>query len=192
MSAERDYRAAYRARVRLYARAAAFLLGALLVLAQRLPAQQRKADHDHLAVTDLAEFNGFTVCHDGRTFSFTLDTLSFAETNVVNVHEAKHREQAGRFGNDCTRFYAWYDSPVGKLDSEAEAYMADLCVAVAYGADPLEIRQNYARRIARYFGGGVNQLQIVEAMRKFDQCPIDSSFYLAPDTARTFVMPGWQ
>jgi hypothetical protein len=145
-----------------------------------------------LSVDRLMHALGVTVCLDNQTASFVRLGLDSTTVAIVKAHEAKHREQAERFANDCERYIKWYYAPVGMLAAEAEAYMTDLCVAVAHGADPVELRRDYALRIASYFGSGANQLSIHEAMAKYEACPLDHTANLAPHGARITILPGWE
>lgn len=139
-----------------------------------------RLDATTVTVQELYDDTGVTLCYNDQTFSFVRDSLPRDVDSVVRVHERKHREQAARFGNDCARWIAYYNTPVGMLESEAEAYMTDLCVAVSLGADPITVRQDYAEKIARYFGSGANQLSIREAMAKYDRCPLGANANLVP------------
>lgn len=141
----------------------------------------------------LADAYGVTICYRGTAYSFERADLGYAELNIVRAHEAVHRKQATRYAT-CDAFYAVYRTPAGMLALEAEAYMTDICVAEAYGADPIEQRRDYAERLSRYFGGGeVNALEIRRAMAAADTvCPIKPADLLAADSAHTtIIMPGW-
>lgn len=118
---------------------------------------------------------GITTCFNGQMSSFVRTGLDPVLAADVTAHELKHQEQAGRFAYDCERFNEWYETPVGKLSAEAEAYMAGLCVNQALGGDGLALRQDYAGRIARYFGGDINGLTIIQVMHRYDTCPITSN-----------------
>jgi hypothetical protein len=135
---------------------------------------------------------GVTVCLNNQIASFVRLGLDSTTAAIVNAHEAKHREQAQRFAKDCERYLEWYSTPVGMLASEAEAYMADLCVAVAHGADPVELRRDYAQRIAGYLGSAANQLSIREAMAKYDSCPLDHTTNRSTHRSRATMLPGWE
>jgi hypothetical protein len=145
-----------------------------------------------LSVDRLMHALGVTVCLNNQIASFVRVGLDSTTAAIVNAHEAKHREQAERFANDCARYLEWYYSPAGMLAAEAEAYMADWCVAVAYGADPVELRRDYAQRIAGYLGSAANQLSIRDAMARYDICPQDHTTNLSPHRSRVTMMPLWE
>lgn len=157
-------------------------------------AQTDSMDAAAISVKQLDEDLGVTVCYtdpqtgQGRMSSFVRVGVSPQLTAFIAVHEMKHQEQASRFGFDCSRYIAWYNTPVGMLMSESEAYMAEYCVQVKLGADPVKLRQDYARRISGYFGGEVNMLTIVGAMNHYDTCPEMIRKAVVSDTT---IMPGW-
>ena len=157
----------------------------------RVAAADSMARH-MLSVDRLMHALGVTVCLNHQIASFVRVGLDSTTAAIVNAHEAKHREQAERFANDCERYLEWYYTPVGMLAAEAEAYMTDLCVAVAHGADPVELRRDYAQRIAGYLGSAANQLSIREAMAKYDICPPDHTTNLSPHRSRVTMMPLWE
>lgn len=137
-----------------------------LLLAAPLAAQREPQVIDGY---QLASWYGVTVCHNGMGYSFIASNLAAIDSAATRAHEAMHREQYTRFPS-CDAFIRYYQTPRGKLQSEAEAYHAGWCVSIRMGADSVSLRQAFIEQISRYFGGEVNQLEIA---RDFDRyrCP---------------------
>lgn len=140
-----------------------------------------------LSYAQLSDDLGVTFCFNGESYSFVRVGMTDVQTASTTAHELKHQEQIARTGNECEKFAAYYGTPVGQLESEAEAYAADLCVAVSMGADKRTLGADYAARIAHYLGGEANSLAAVQSMAKYDTCK---------DTADRIedyrsIMPGW-
>ena len=149
-----------------------FLIPLLLVFASPLMAQDRLTNglpRGAITYSEMRDFLGISFCMDGKGYTFILDGLSPTEAADVRAHEAKHREQYRRYPN-CAAASRWLNTPRGAMESEAEAYMAGLCVSVAAGLDKLTLMQNYAGRIERLLGSEINRVEIIQAMQKYDHC----------------------
>lgn len=142
-----------------------------------------------ISFKDLDAYDGITTCYQGRMSSFVRVGLGKVESAAVAAHELKHQEQAARFNYDCERFNQWYNTPYGKLASEAEAFMAQYCYNVAHGGDPVTLMHDYTERLSWYFGGDANRLEIVAAVNQYNTCPTAVKKAVVADTS---IMPGWQ
>jgi len=122
-----------------------------------------------LTFGQLARLDGVTFCVDGKVLSYISADLDSIGRADVEAHEAKHREQYARW-KSCKAFQDYYKTPVGRLESEAEAYVAGYCVAVKMGADPVQFKGNYIRNLYALFGGGVMPGVILETWKKYEHC----------------------
>jgi hypothetical protein len=158
--------------------------------------RQVVVERGSISYEELSHDLGVTVCYtdpktgQGKPMVFVRLDMPAEEVKPTAAHERKHVEQMGRFNNDCDRFLDWYNTPVGKLMSEAEAYMTGYCVAVSAGADPVTLMHEYTKRLSFYLGGGgVNSLQVIAAMNQYNTCPEAMRKAIVSDGT---VMPGWQ
>jgi hypothetical protein len=68
--------------------------------------------------------------------------------------------------SSCETFLAGLTSARRVIDAELPAYCAQWRVAVAQGGDPVELRRDFAWRIAAQSGAMENRLQVVQ---RFEQ-----------------------
>lgn len=120
----------------------------------------------------LAQDIGFTFCTDGNVYSRIDPTLDSIMLRDVAAHEAKHREQFARFAS-CAIWNAYYRTPVGRLESEAEAYAAGWCESRRLGwADLEDLERQYLRNIYGLLGGGTPIFTILQRFKHYvDGCP---------------------
>ena len=131
--------------------ARALLAAALCVLPGTAYAQRA-------AVPD--DFAGLTWCEAGEAVSrIREDVRDSLVRRELEAHEAVHREQAKAFGS-CERFLAGLTSARRIIDAELPAYCAQWRVAVEQGAEPGELRREFAWRIAAQSGAMENRLDI--------------------------------
>ncbi len=119
----------------------------------------------------LAEMDGVTFCIGKQVFTRVDPTLDSIMIRDVEVHEAKHREQFARFPS-CDAFNAYYRTPVGKLQSEAEAYAAGWCESRKLGYPDLEdLERHYLQNIYRLLGGWTPIYTILQTFKHYvDGC----------------------
>ena len=131
--------------------ARALLTAALCVLPGTAYAQRA-------AVPD--DFAGLTWCEAGEAVSrIREDVRDSLVRRELEAHEAVHREQAKAFGS-CERFLAGLTSARRIIDAELPAYCAQWRVAVEQGAEPGELRREFAWRIPAQSGAMENRLDI--------------------------------
>jgi hypothetical protein len=122
-------------------------------------------------VNYLGELNGVAFCRDEGAFYLVKGGLSAMEKAATEAHEAKHLAQHRRYTN-CKAFYDYYDTPVGRLETEAEAFVAGWCVQVAMGADDLSLKQNYLQLLIRYYVPGTPIYEAAQVFAKYEKdCP---------------------
>jgi hypothetical protein len=147
-----------------------FLLVGLFVPAEIAQAQNGRGTKDWVVgVEYLSELNGLTFCRDAGSFFLLKGDLSAMDEAATKAHERKHVEQGGRF-TSCKAFYKWYDTPVGKLESEAEALAAGWCVQVKMGADPLSLKQSFLLLLIRYYVPGTQIYEAAQVFAKYERC----------------------
>jgi hypothetical protein len=120
-----------------------------------------------VAVPD--DFLGLTHCDSGRAVTRMRadirDTLLRAQ---LEAHEAVHRAQANKF-TTCEAFTASLATARHIIDAELPAYCAQWRVAVAQGVDTMDLRRDYAWRIAAQSGAMENRLQVLQRFKL--ECP---------------------
>jgi hypothetical protein len=116
------------------------------------------------------DFLSLTRCEAGRAVtrvrSDMRDSLVLAQ---LEAHEAVHRAQASAYPT-CEAFLSSIGSARHVVDVELPAYCAQWRVAVAQGADSVEVRREYAWRIAAQSGAMENRLDILQRFRR--ECPL--------------------
>ena len=113
---------------------------------------------------------GVTFCReDGGSFSMIKPGLSEIERAEVTAHEAKHVEQHQRF-KTCAAFQEFYRTPLGTMKTEAEAFHAGWCVAVAMGGDPVSLRALHLQIIQMYYVPGTPIFEIAQEFAKYGDC----------------------
>lgn len=153
---------------------------ALVVLVAGLPHQasaQAKVTAATLAEPQMAyhyltSAEGVTICYHGRSYSYLNISagMSPLEEAEVRAHEAMHVVQHARVGG-CEPFNLLYRSPKVMLESEAEAFHAGACVAIAGGMDSLDLEAKAVETIRiQYLGGGTPAYEIRAAYRRYP-CP---------------------
>jgi hypothetical protein len=116
------------------------------------------------AVSD--DFPGLTWCDGGQAVSrIRADVQDSLVRAQLDAHEAVHRAQASSLSS-CETFLAGLTSARRVIDAELPAYCAQWRVAVAQGSDPVELRRDFAWRIAAQSGAMENRLQVVQ---RFEQ-----------------------
>ena len=137
---------------------------AVVLLIASLPSS---AFAQRAAVPD--DFPGLTHCDSGRAVTRMRadiqDTLVRAQ---LEAHEAVHRAQAGKFAT-CEAFTASLATARHIIDAELPAYCAQWRVAVAQGVDTIDLRRDYAWRIAAQSGAMENRLQVLQRFKL--ECP---------------------
>jgi hypothetical protein len=130
------------------------------------------------AVSD--DFPGLTWCDGGQAVSrIRADVQDSLVRAQLEAHEAVHRTQASAFSS-CEAFLAGLTSAHRVIDAELPAYCAQWRVAVAQGADPVELRRDFAWRIAAQSGAMENRLQVVQ---RFEQeCTLVDDAKRSPET----------
>jgi hypothetical protein len=126
-----------------------------------------------VAFEALQKLDGLTFCV-GSKVSFWLDgSIDGGELKATIAHERKHVEQYHRFAT-CADFDLYYRTPVGRLESETEAYVAGWCAA--YGDmeglnDPLSLKARSIHLIAT--GYGFDPFMVVQTWKKYEdqECP---------------------
>lgn len=135
---------------------------ALLIIT--LAGAARPAYAQRSAVPD--DFPGITRCEGGRAVSRiradVRDTLLRAQ---LEAHEAVHRAQAAAFPT-CEAFMANLTTARRIIDVELPAYCAQWRVAVAQGAEPVEMRREFAWRIAAQSGAMENRLEVLQRLER--------------------------
>jgi hypothetical protein len=133
------------------------LLLSVLMLAPASATAQRAATPD--------DFLGLTRCESGRAVTTmrpdVRDTMVLAQ---LEAHEAVHRAQAAAYST-CESFLASLRSARQVVDVELPAYCAQWRVAVGQGGDTVEIRREYAWRIAAQSGAMENRLDVQQRFR---------------------------
>jgi hypothetical protein len=155
---------------------AAFVLGFLLVgllvpadVAQAQGSLDRGGANWRVKIDYLAELYGVAFCRDAGSFYLVKGGLSAMDEAATKVHEKKHIEQHGRF-KDCKTFYRWYDTPLGRLHTEAEALAAGWCVQVKMGADAMSLKQSYLLLLIRYYVPGTQVYEAAQVFAKYERC----------------------
>jgi len=127
----------------------------------------RSASAQRAAVPD--DFLGLTHCEAGRAVTRMRpdirDTLLQAQ---LEAHEAVHRGQAEQFAT-CEDFTASLATARHIINAELPAYCAQWRVAVAQGVDTMDLRRDYAWRIAAQSGAMENRLQVLQRFEV--ECP---------------------
>jgi hypothetical protein len=125
------------------------------------------------------DFLGLTRCESGRVVTRmrpdVRDTLVLAQ---LEAHEAVHRAQAQAYST-CEAFVGSIRSARQVVDVELPAYCAQWRVAVAQGGDSVEIRQEYAWRIAAQSGAMENRLDVLQRFRA--ECDVAARVGLSAD-----------
>jgi hypothetical protein len=115
------------------------------------------------------DFLGLTHCEAGhavtRMRADVRDTLLRAQ---LEAHEAVHRRQAEQFAT-CEAFAASLGTARQIIQVELPAYCAQWGVAVAQGVDTVDLRRDFAWRIAAQSGAMENRLQIQQRLEQ--ECP---------------------
>jgi hypothetical protein len=128
----------------------------LVALALQLVA--RSAGAQRAAVPD--DFPGITQCERGRAvIRIRADVRDSLLRAQLEAHEAVHLAQAAAFPS-CEAFVAGLTSARQIIDIELPAYCAQWRVAVGQGAEPVEMRREFAWRIAAQSGAMENRLQV--------------------------------
>lgn len=118
----------------------------------------------------LKNAEGFTICYQGRGYSYTVVGQTEIERLDTQAHELKHQEQYTRFPS-CEAFDQWYATLKGRLYSESEAFAAGLCVQVKRGMDKEFLERRFANNISYWYTAGeVSPLVIIPLIRKFEDC----------------------
>lgn len=160
---------------RLFCRISGLTLVLLLVLVQGCDGQMISLVRGMMPSSDktvsyqfLSQVYGITFCYNGKGYSLvsTSSSLDSIEDLDTRVHEAKHREQYTRYPS-CEAFDAYYHTPKGRLESEAEAYHAGNCASIKAGKDPQELEATSIRRMWLWMGGGTPIYELVEAYRRY-------------------------
>jgi hypothetical protein len=139
-------------------------LAALVVLTGVVP---RPAVAQRAAVPD--DFLGLTRCEAGRAVTRMRpdirDTLLQAQ---LEAHEAVHRVQAEWFAT-CEAFTASLATARQIIEVELPAYCAQWRIAVIQGVDTMDLRRDFAWRIAAQSGAMENRLQVLQRFQR--ECP---------------------
>lgn len=123
-----------------------------------------------LTFGQLAGLDGVTFCIGKQVFSRVDPTLDSIMIHDVEVHEAKHREQFARFPS-CEAWNAYYRTPNGKLQTEAEAYAAGYCEAKRRGYEDMEdLERHYLQDIYSLLGGGTGIYTILQTFKHYVTC----------------------
>ena len=117
----------------------------------------------------LGALNGISFCRPNGSFYMVVGGLSAMERAATEAHERKHMEQYDRF-KDCAAFYRWYDTPKGKMASEAEAFAAGWCVQVAMGADGYSLRSGYLLNLITNYVPGTPIYEVAQEFKKYEGC----------------------
>ena len=137
---------------------------AAFLIAARGP---QSASAQRAAVPD--DFVGLTHCEAGRAVTRMRpdirDTLLQAQ---LEAHEAVHRAQAAQFAT-CEDFTASLATARQIIEVELPAYCAQWRVAIAQGVDTMDLRRDYAWRIAAQSGAMENRLQVLQRFQL--ECP---------------------
>ncbi|MGH7498260.1 MAG: hypothetical protein ACREL3_05345 [Gemmatimonadales bacterium] len=116
------------------------------------------------------DFLSLTRCEAGRAVTVTRadvrDSLLLAQ---LEAHEAVHRAQASAFPT-CEAFAASLRTARQVIDVELPAYCVQWRLAVAQGVDSVEMRREFAWRIAAQSGAMENRLDVLQRFRR--ECPI--------------------
>jgi Zn-dependent peptidase ImmA (M78 family) len=148
-----------------------WLILALLLWATPAEAQQGRGTKNwRVGVEYLNTLNGVAFCRDEGSFYLVKGGLSAMEKAATEAHEATHIKQHGRF-KDCKAFYKYYDTPVGKLETEAEAFAAGLCVQQQMGADPVSLKQWYLSLLIKYYVPGTQIYEASQIFSRYERCP---------------------
>jgi Zn-dependent peptidase ImmA (M78 family) len=148
-----------------------WLVLGLLLWATPAEAQQGRGTKNwRVGVEYLNTLNGVAFCRDEGSFYLVKGGLSAMEKAATEAHEATHIKQHGRF-KDCKAFYKYYDTPVGKLETEAEAFAAGLCVQQQMGADPLNLKQYYLSLLIKYYVPGTQIYEASQIFSRYERCP---------------------
>jgi Zn-dependent peptidase ImmA (M78 family) len=148
-----------------------WLILALLLWATPAEAQQGRGTKNwRVGVEYLNTLNGVAFCRDEGSFYLVKGGLSAMEKAATEAHEATHIKQHGRF-KDCKAFYKYYDTPVGKLETEAEAFAAGLCVQQQMGADPVNLKQWYLSLLIKYYVPGTQIYEASQIFSRYERCP---------------------
>lgn len=112
------------------------------------------------------DFTGLTWCEAGQPVSrIRADVRDSLLRAQLEAHEAVHREQAKAHGS-CEHFLAGLTSARRIIDAELPAYCAQWRVAVGQGAEPGELRREYAWRIAAQSGAMENRLDVLQRFER--------------------------
>jgi hypothetical protein len=160
--------AAWRRTARVFVLAVLFGFIAVTV-AQAQGSQGRGTANWRVKIDYLAELYGVTFCRENGSFYLVKGGLSAMDEASTKAHEKKHIEQHGRF-KTCKTFYAWYDTPVGRLETEAEALAAGWCVQVKMGADPVSLKQSFILLLIRYYVPGTQVYEASKVFAKYEDC----------------------
>lgn len=120
----------------------------------------------------LQRLDGLAFCVDEKA-SFWVDgdvvRIGGWELKATIAHEEKHREQYRRFPT-CAAFDWYYNSSVGRLESEAEAYVAGWCAAYDDVPDPVLAETEALRHVASY---GYDIYLVLQEWKKWKtiECP---------------------
>ena len=149
-----------------------FLFVALCVpadMAQAQSSKDRGTKKWSVKVEYLAELYGVAFCRDDGPFYMVKGGLSKLDVIETTAHEQKHIEQYARFPT-CKAFYRWYETPVGTLEAEAEAFAAGRCAVASLGVDTLSLRQNHLQSLIRYYVPGTTIYDAYQAYKRYERC----------------------
>jgi hypothetical protein len=148
-----------------------FLLVGLLVPAEMAQAQTygRGTAKWMVPVEYLAKLNGVAFCRDDGPLYLLRGGMSKIDMIETDAHERKHIEQYGRFKN-CAAFYKYYDTPVGELELEAEAFATGRCAVASLGVDTLSLRQRHLQNLITWYVPGTTIWQAYEVYKKYQEC----------------------
>jgi len=103
------------------------------------------------------------------TSYFVNGQISGWELKATHAHEQKHIEQYRRF-KTCAAFDWYYHSDIGRLESEAEAYVAGWCAVFDDVSDAGRLESVSLYNLTRH---GYDIMTVLQAWNKYHEieCP---------------------
>jgi hypothetical protein len=154
---------------------AAFVLGFLLV-GLGVPAELAQAQTSGRLTKDwsvpveyLVKLNGVAFCRDDGPLYLLRGGMSKIDMVETDAHERKHVEQYNRFPN-CKAFYKYYDTPLGELELEAEAFAAGRCAVASMGVDTMSLRQRHLQNLITFYVPGTAIWEAYRIYKKYQEC----------------------
>ena len=126
-------------------------------------------DDRKISVEYMSSLNGMAYCMDRGPLAFVRVGLSEIDHAATTAHEKKHIEQYTRYPT-CTLFYRWYTTPVGTLETEAEAFAAGWCVAAKMGADTVSYRSWILQSLTQRYVPGTPIYEAARVFAKYAKC----------------------